>query len=206
MTPNEMEAGASALAHADAVLAAIIECVAPCPLRPDRDPFTALARAIVGQQVSIHAAAAIWSRFVEGAGDGGLVSPESVSRAEFDTIRAAGLSGPKARYVQDLASKFLDGTVDSAALCSMEDEDIIAHLTQVKGVGRWTAEMFLIFSLGRPDVLPVDDLGLLNAVQRAYGLAERPAPAVVREMGEAWRPWRSLATWYLWQSLKLAPL
>jgi DNA-3-methyladenine glycosylase II len=206
MTPDEIATGIQSLSLADNVLSRIIERVGACGLRPDRDPFTSLARAIVGQQVSIHAAAAIWSRFVTAAGIAGEVTPESVALAEFDALRSAGLSGSKARYVQDLAARFLDGTIQPDALGSMDDEKIITHLTQVKGVGRWTAEMFLIFSLGRPDVLPVDDLGLLNSVQRAWALPDRPAADSVRARAEEWRPWRSLATWYLWQSLRLAPL
>lgn len=206
MTSDETVAGITHLCAIDSVLAGIIERVGECGLRPDRDPFTALARAIVGQQVSIHAAAAIWSRFVLASGADGEVTPGSVAAADVDTIRAAGLSGAKVRYVRDLADKFLDGAIDSAGFESMDDDAIVEHLTQVKGVGRWTAEMFLIFSLGRPDVLPVDDLGLLTAVKRAYSLETRPAGTSVRERGEVWRPWRSLATWYLWQSLKLAPI
>jgi DNA-3-methyladenine glycosylase II len=206
MTIDEVAAGVAHLSAVDGVLADIIERAGDCELRPDRDPFTALARAIIGQQVSVHAAAAIWSRFVIAGGAGGRTTPESVAGADADVIRAAGLSGAKVRYVRDLAEKFLDGTIDSGSFDSMSDDEIVEHLTRVKGVGRWTAEMFLIFSLGRPDVLPVDDLGLLTAVHRAYGLPERPAGAAVLELGELWRPWRSLATWYLWQSLKLAPI
>lgn len=206
MTPEEITAGTAHLSMIDSALAAIILRVGPCALVPDTDPFKALARAIIGQQVSIHAAAAIWGRFESLCGPGSGVTPASVTTVAVEELRSAGLSGAKARYVHDLSAKFLDGTIEFGRLDSMTDEEIIIHLTQVKGVGRWTAEMFLIFSLGRSDILPVDDLGLLAAVHRAYETDQRPAPSVVGEMGEQWRPWRSLATWYLWQSLKLAPL
>lgn len=163
------------------------------------DPFRALTRAIVGQQLSTKAAATIWGRFA--AACGGRPTPRSVARVSDADLRAVGLSGQKLRYIRDLCARVADGSLKLRSLDAMSDEDVITALTAVKGVGRWTAEMFLIFRLQRPDVLPVGDLGILKAVQRAYGLRGMPSPQRLTRMGESWRPYRSIACWYLWASL-----
>jgi 3-methyladenine DNA glycosylase/8-oxoguanine DNA glycosylase len=128
-------------------------------------------------------------------------TPERLLALSEDEIRAVGYSRPKAGFLKDLASRVVDGRLDLHGLGDRSDEEVLQALTAVKGIGRWTAEVFLVFRLGRPDVLPADDLGLLTATQRAYGLRKRPTPDRLRKLGEAWRPYRSVAAWYLWASL-----
>ena len=189
------------LCAADPVLAGIIERVGAFEPTHRGDPFTALARAIVGQQISVHAAAAVWGRVAAACEPAGGLSPATIATLPDDGLRACGLSRTKTAYMKDLAAHFLDGTVVAEELPAMEDEAIIEHLTRVKGIGRWTAEMFLIFHLMRPDVLPVDDLGLRRAMERAYNDGEPLTRDEMRELGAAWSPWSSVATWYLWRSL-----
>jgi 3-methyladenine DNA glycosylase/8-oxoguanine DNA glycosylase len=196
-----------ALAHLrrqDPKLAAIMARVGRCTLQPRPDPFVVLARSIVSQLISTKAAATIYGR-IEEALHPRPVNPANVLELTTEQLRSAGLSRAKAAALHDLAAKASDGTVMLDKLDALEDAAIIAQLIQVKGIGRWTAEMFLIFGLGRPDVLPVDDLGLRVGVQRMDRLAEPPPPKVVRQRGAAWAPFRSIATWYLWQSLRLEP-
>lgn len=192
------------LGATDPVLAALIARHGPCRLRRDDDLFTGLCDAIVSQQVSVKAANAIFERFRALCPDG--ITPECVRGLSPETLRAAGLSRAKAAYVCDLAERVADGRLDLAALDALDDDDVIARLTAVKGIGRWTAEMILLFHLGRPDVLPVDDLGLREGFRRAYGLSERPDAATMTAIAEPWRPWRSAGTWYLWRSLNNTPL
>ena len=168
------------------------------------DPFQALVHAIVSQQLSTKAAATIAGRF--DALYGGVPTPEQVAATPDATLRAVGLSGQKVKYVRDLTRQIADGSLPLHKLDAMHDEDVITALTQVKGIGRWTAEMFLMFRLHRPDVLPVGDLGIVNAVKKAYRLRQPPSPARLVRLGEAWRPYRSVACWYLWASLDNAPL
>src|SRR5579872_1255273 len=194
MTEHELITACEHLAAADPVMAALIARVGPCTLEPHGEPFIALARSIVGQQISVQAAATIWSRFSALYEPEGPITPSAVLQTPDETLCAVGLSRAKAVYVKDLAARFVDGAIVPAQLPAMTDEEIIEHLTRVKGIGRWTAEMFLIFSLCRPDVLPVYDLGFRTAVQRADGLPERPAAAYLRERGERWRPYRTVAT------------
>ena len=171
----------------------------PCSPRPRRDePFQTLLRAIVGQQISTRAADAIWARL---AARVAVTDPESLLRVGDDDLRAIGLSLRKVTYVKDLAQHFADGRLDPARFAAASDEAIIAELVAVRGIGRWTAEMFLMFNLMRPDVWPVDDIGLQNAVARLYCDGLRPTPAALRRMGERWAPWRTVASWYLWRSL-----
>jgi DNA-3-methyladenine glycosylase II len=193
------------LRAADPVLAGVIERVGPIELTLEPDLWWALVDAIASQQLSVKAAATIVGR-VERLGTEELrPSPEAMLAIPDEALRGAGLSRAKVAYVKDLAAKWLDGTLEPDRFATLDDEEIIAHLTQVKGIGRWTAEMVLIFTLGRPDVLPVDDLGLRVAVQRAYGLEERPAREPLTRIAEPWRPYRSLATRYLWKSLNNTP-
>ena len=168
------------------------------------DPYEALARAIVGQQLSTKAAASIWGR-VTAAFDGETPSPAQLIAAEPDALRDAGLSWSKVGFLQDLAERVEDGELDLDRLGELADEDVIAELIEIKGIGRWTAEMFLIFHLGRPDVVSTGDLGIRRAVQIAYGLDDLPGPTDLERIAEPWRPHRTLACLYLWRSLDNAP-
>jgi DNA-3-methyladenine glycosylase II len=162
------------------------------------DPFQTLARAIVGQQISVKAADSVWARFAGYVRD---IKPEHVVTLELEALAACGLSRRKAEYVRDLAGHFADGRVAPKRWQRMQDAAVIAELIDVRGIGRWTAEMFLIFNLRRPDVWPLDDIGLQKAVAQHYCADERPAPTRLREIGEQFAPWRTVATWYLWRSL-----
>lgn len=197
-------AAVAALRSADPVLSDVIGRVGD--FRPSHEPdlWWALVDAIASQQLSVKAASTILGRVRALGADGAAPGPAELLALADEELRACGLSRAKAAYVKDLARRFESGALRPERIASLEDEAVIAELTAVKGVGRWTAEMVLIFSLGRPDVLPVDDLGLRSAVQRAFGLAERPTPAEVLRMGDRWRPYRSLATLYLWRSLAAA--
>jgi DNA-3-methyladenine glycosylase II len=166
-------------------------------LMPNPNLFETLVDAIVSQQISVKAADAIMARLRAALPDQ-LLTPETLLTLEHDALRAVGLSTPKARYIRDLTERVTGGLLDLERLPMQEDEVVIEELTRVKGIGRWTAEMMLIFALGRPDVLPVDDLGFVEGIRSAYGLEERPKPQEVRVRGEIWRPYRTFATWYLW--------
>jgi DNA-3-methyladenine glycosylase II len=194
------------LARRDPILRDLMRRHGPCGLAESQhtDPFVALLRAIISQQLSTKAAATIAGR-VEALLDG-RPRPSAVAGVTDAQLRAAGLSGQKVSYVRDLCGRIEDGTLPLKALDRMTDDHVIESLTQVKGIGRWTAEMFLMFRLHRPDVLPVGDLGIVNAVQRAYRLRTVPSPARLLRLGESWRPYRSVACWYLWASLDNAPL
>ncbi len=168
------------------------------------DAYGALLRAIVGQQLSTKAARTIYGRVLELFG-GATPSPAQLLEADEADLRAAGLSGRKVEYVRDLASHVIDGELELDRLDALDDEEVIAEIVAVRGLGVWTAEMFLLFHLERPDVLSGGDLGIRKAVQIEYGLKEMPPPARVLEIGEPWRPHRSLASLYLWESLANAP-
>ena len=194
------------LARRDPVLAQLMRQHGACGLADAQheDPFRALVHAIIAQQLSTKAAATI-ERRVSGL-FAGPAAPEALASVTDTQLRAAGMSFQKIRYLRDLCARVQDGSLDLTLLPSLSDEDVIVALTQVKGIGRWTAEMFLMFRLHRPDVLPVGDLGIVKAVQRAYGLRKVPSPDRLRRLGEPWRPYRSVACWYLWASLDNAPL
>jgi DNA-3-methyladenine glycosylase II len=201
--PHYWEQAKRQLRRRDPAMAGLIGAFPGIALRSRGDPFQTLARSIVGQQISVKAAESVWARLV---GAAGAFDPNSVLQLGGERMRAAGLSLRKAEYVCDLARHFLDGTMRLEEWPAMDDEAVIAELVQVRGIGRWTAEMFLIFNLLRPDVFPVDDLGLQRAVSLHYcGGAHLPA-AALRDVGETWRPWRSVATWYLWRSLDPVPV
>jgi len=208
MTPDDYARARRRLMRRDPVLAAIIKRCGPCGLadaqRPD--PFASLVEAIVWQQLSTKAAASIYRKFLAVFGGSSCPPPAALLAAPVEALRGAGLSRPKIAYLRDLATKVLDGTVRLDALDALDDEGVIEALTTVKGIGRWSAEMFLIFKLHRPDVLPVGDLGIVRAIQRAYGLRKPPPPKRMLKIGEAWRPYRSVASWYLWASLEATPL
>jgi DNA-3-methyladenine glycosylase II len=205
MTTTDYTKARRLLARRDPIIAALIKRHGPCGLadRQHQDGFTALTHAIISQQLSTKAAATIARRF--DALFDGRPTPAAVAQLSDDQLRAVGLSSQKIRYMRDLAAKVADGSVPLNHVNDLSDEDVIQSLTQVKGIGRWTAEMFLMFRLHRPDVLPVDDLGILKAVQRAYGLRKMPKPERLTKIGEPWRPYRSVACWYLWASLGNKP-
>ena len=191
----------------DPVLAAIIKRHGPCGLGAVRDRFdhfSMLVRAIVFQQLSTKAATTIHNRLLECMPGG--TTPQCLAAVTEQQMRNAGISRQKAAYLRDLAEKVASGEVPLEAVDSMTDDDVIEALTKVKGIGRWTAEMFLIFRLQRPDVLPVGDLGIVNAIHKAYRMRKKPTPDRMRKLGEAWRPYRSVATWYLWRSLDNEPV
>jgi DNA-3-methyladenine glycosylase II len=198
---DEARAG---LAAADPTLAAVMQAWAGGGHLASRgDPFTTLARSIVGQQISVKAAQAVWARFAKAAR---TVTPERVARMRLATLTTAGLSARKAEYVRDLAAHFVAGSVDPRHWPSLDDEAVIAELVQVRGIGRWTAEMFLIFNLLRPDVFPLDDLGVLKAISMNYNGGAPVSRGDAAGIGERWRPWRTVATWYLWRSLDPLPV
>ena len=198
--------GIAYLRDIDPVMARSIERVGECTLTPNPNLFETLVDAIISQQISVKAADAIMGRLRKAAlGDaGGLVTPEALLPLDADALRTAGLSPQKIRYIRDLTERVSSGQLDLALLSELDDEAVITELVKVKGIGRWTAEMMLIFSFGRPDVLPVDDLGFLEGVRAAYGLETRPTPKEMRERGEIWRPYRTFATWYMWGVRRIA--
>src|SRR5215208_758408 len=200
------DAGAAVkhLAKADPVLARLMKRAGPFALqtRHLHNPFEALARNIVFQQLHGSAAEAIHRRVVELFG-GGRLRPQAVLEAPEEALRGVGLSGAKAAALKDLAAKTLDGTVPTLArLKRMGDEEVVGRLTQVRGIGRWTVEMLLMFRLGRPDVLPVGDFAVRKGFMVAYGLGEMPKPKEMELHAEAWRPYRSVASWYMWRALE----
>jgi DNA-3-methyladenine glycosylase II len=189
----------TAVAHlsTDPIMANAIARVGPCTLTPNPNIFETLVDAIISQQISVKAADAIMAR-LRAVTPGGLITPQALIQLDHDALRAAGLSPQKTRYIRDLTERVTSGQLELERLSELDDETVIIELVAVKGIGRWTAEMILIFSLGRPDVLPVDDLGFLEGVREAYGLESRPTRKQVLELGEAWRPYRTFATWYMW--------
>jgi DNA-3-methyladenine glycosylase II len=202
-----------ALAAADPTMAALIERVGKIDIatRLERrqeesppDAYGALLRAIVGQQLSTKAARTIYLRVLDLFG-GRTPSPQQLLEAREEDLRGAGLSGRKTEYIRDLASHVLAGELELDRLEKLEDEEVIEEIVAVRGLGRWTAEMFLIFHLQRPDILSGGDLGIRKAIQIEYGLEEMPPPKRVVEIGEPWRPHRSLASLYLWESLAAVP-
>ena len=202
-TPEYWQQATRDLAERDAVLRSLIERFRGVALASRGDAFATLARSIVGQQISVKAAQSVWDRL---AGRLVEVTPTSVCRVRTPTLKACGLSGQKALYLRDLSRKFLDGALDTRHWHALDDETLIGELTQVKGIGRWTAEMFLIFHLARPDVLPLADLGLQRAMRLHYNRGRALSDTRVRKISAVWAPWRSVATWYLWRSLDPIPV
>jgi DNA-3-methyladenine glycosylase II len=203
MPPSPHRSAIVHLRRADPVLATIIDRVGPCRLEARRagTHYDALVRSIVFQQLSGKAASTIHRRFCE-IYPGKRPRAERVLETQDDALRAAGLSRQKIGYLRDLSARVADGSLPLAHLGRLSDDAIIEHLVQVKGIGRWTVQMFLMFRLGRPDVLPELDLGVQTAIQRAYGLKQRPTPKDVVRIGEKWRPYASAASGYLWRSLE----
>jgi len=200
---GDFRAAVRHLRRVDPVLARVIEIVGPCRLESRREGthFQALVRSIVFQQLSGRAASTILSRFNALYPDN-TPTPDAVLATSDAELRAVGLSRQKIAYMRDLSSKVMSGALPLDAVESMDDDDLIAHLVQVKGIGRWTAQMFLMFRLDRRDVLPELDLGIQNAIRRAYRKRKRPTPKDVRKIGAKWSPHCSVASWYLWRSLE----
>jgi DNA-3-methyladenine glycosylase II len=208
MEPADYRRAERLLARRDPVLGAIIDQHGHCGLADAQreDPFRAIVEAIVWQQLSGKAAATIFGRFLGLFPNREFPAPDQVSAKTDEQLRGIGFSRQKIGYLRDLCEKMRTGQLCLDHLEEMNDDDVIDHLTQVKGIGRWTAEMVLMFRLHRPDVLPVDDLGIVKAVRKAYRLRKDPAPDRLRKIGEKWRPYRSVASWYLWASLENKPL
>jgi len=189
------------LMRRDPVLGAVIKRAGRCELPDSRtdEPFAGLVRVIMSQQLSGKAADTIYGRVVALAGGDAAMTPATVCALSADGLRAAGVSRPKISYVYDLAEHVGDGRLDLHALDGHPDEEVIARITAVKGLGRWSAEMFLMFRLNRPDILPVGDLGIVKGMQTLFGMKRRPAERTMRRLAEPWRPYRSIACWYLWR-------
>ncbi len=198
----------TAIAHlkrVDPILGAVIDRVGAYSINRRPDRFHSLVQAIIFQQLAGRAAQTIFDRFVAAVGGGRFPTPDRLLAASDETMRSAGLSRGKMAYIRDLATHVNNRTLSFHRHGRMTDDEIIADLTRVRGIGRWTAEMFLMFNLHRPDVLPVDDLGVRNAVARLYGMSAPPPPKELRVFGQRWSPYRTVASWYLWQSLNVVP-
>jgi DNA-3-methyladenine glycosylase II len=206
VTPVDYTRAQRLLLRRDPVLAALIRAHGRCGLADATrvDHFSALVRAIIFQQLSTKAASTIHARLLALLPEGAATAP-ALAALTGEQFRSVGVSRQKALYLRDLSEKLASGVLVLDGVEHLDDEAIIAALTTVKGIGRWTAEMFLMFRLHRPDVLPVGDLGIVTAVQRAYGLRKRPTPERLRKLGDAWKPYRSVACWYLWRSLDNQP-
>jgi DNA-3-methyladenine glycosylase II len=189
------------LKKSDPVLRAIIERVGPCRMEFNLPEFSSVAEAIVYQQLNGKAAVTIFKRFAAVAGE--PLTPEGILKLSDEQLRAAGLSKQKSTYLKDLAAKTKDGLLNFARLPEMTDEEVIEHLTQVKGIGVWTAHMFLIFSLRRANVLPTGDYGVQMAIRKYYKKRKLPKPRDMEKIARAWEPYRSVACWYMWRSLDI---
>ena len=202
-TPEYWADACAHLAKKDRVLKRLIPQFGDAQLQSRGDAFTTLARSIVGQQISVKAAQTVWERF---AALPRAMTPGQVLKLKVDDMRAAGLSARKVEYLVDLAMHFDGGLVHAEAWADMDDEAIIAELVAIRGIGRWTAEMFLIFHMLRPNVLPLDDVGLINGISRNYFSGEAVSRSDAREVAATWAPYCSVATWYIWRSLDPVPV
>ena len=203
MTPDDWQQASEELARSDPVMAHLVTRFAGLSLVSRGDPFITLARSIVGQQISLKAADSVWARLCAAVP---LLTPGQVLASDSAQLRSCGLSGRKVEYLGDLARHFSSGLIHLDHWTAMSDSEIIAELTAVRGIGQWTAEMFLIFNQLRPDVFPLDDLGLQRAIALHYFAGERPPRKELIRVGEGFSPWRSVATWYLWRSLDPVPV
>ncbi|WP_374426234.1 DNA-3-methyladenine glycosylase family protein [Ideonella dechloratans] len=207
ITPAYWDDACKHLSKRDRVMKKLIPQFGEARLQSRGDAFTTLARSIVGQQISVKAAQSVWDKFAAlMSGPSYAIDPALVLAQETPSLRAVGLSVRKAEYLRDLAKHFAEGEVHVSQWQHMDDEAIIDELVAIRGIGRWTAEMFLIFHLMRPNVLPLDDLGLLKGISNSYFSGEPVSRAEARELGECWAPYRSVATWYLWRSLDPLPV
>ena len=202
-TPRYWQQATRELSERDPVIRRIAGLSPGLALRSRGDAFSTLARSIVGQQISVKAAESVWRKF---AGAVPAVRPEIVHAHDSDALRACGLSRSKVAYLQDLARHFVDNRLNVTLWKRMSDDELIAELTQVRGIGRWTAEMFLIFYMTRPDVLPVDDIGLQRAMSLHYNRGRPLSKLKMNSIARRWLPWRSVATWYMWRSLDPVPV
>lgn len=203
MAPDFWQQATTDLSANDPIMRRIIQYSGDSTLERHGDAFSTLARAIVGQQISVKAAASVWGRVTSALTD---ISPEKLAMTELGLLRNCGLSFRKISYLQDLSRHFMEGKLNESNWDALDDTALIAELTRVKGIGRWTAEMFLIFHLHRPDVLPVDDVGLQRAVGRHYNADQPVSKSRIHMIAKNWQPWRSVATWYLWRSLDPIPV
>ena len=190
------------LMKSDPTMKGLIKQVGPFTARAKRDRFGTLVHSILGQQISVAAASTIRQRLLDAMGDEGL-TPQNLMAFEIDELRSLGVSRQKATYALDLAEKVQSGEIDLTSIHRQPDEEAIAELIRVKGIGRWTAQMFLMFSLGRMDILPVDDLGLKNSVRQFYNFEDLPSTDEIQQLAVPWRPYATIASWYLWQALSL---
>ncbi len=205
ITPTVAEEAARYLTAADPLLAPVIRAVGPCTIKPHQDYYAALVRSILGQQLSLKAAASIERRFIAHFG-GQFPSPEALLLASSEELRACGLSGSKTNYIRDVAHHVNDGRIEFDRFDQLDNETIIRELTAIKGVGEWTVHMFLMFCMARSDILAIGDLGIKNGVQRLYGLNRQPSAADITEIAShnKWHPYETVACWYVWRSLELA--
>ncbi len=203
VTPAYWAEACAHLARKDRVMKKLIPQFGDAILESRGDAFVTLARSIVGQQISVKAAQSVWDRF---AGLSRKLTPAGVLKLKVDDMRSAGLSARKVEYLVDLALHFDSGAVHVKGWQEMDDEAIIAELVAIRGIGRWTAEMFLIFHLMRPNVLPLDDVGLINGISRNYFSGEPVSRSDAREVAQAWSPYCTVATWYIWRSLDPLPV
>ncbi len=203
MTPLYWTQAIQELAACDKVMQQLIRQFEDATLTSRGCAFTTLARSIVGQQISVKAAESVWQKVIGAIPD---MTPHTIAEAEQDLLRACGLSARKITYLQDLSRHFTEGSLNETSWTDRDDETIIKQLTEVKGIGRWTAEMFLIFHLQRPDVLPLDDIGLQRAMSQHYFDKQPVDKKTMLELAKPWQPWRSVATWYLWRSLDPLPV
>ena len=207
VTPGYWDEACKHLSKRDRVMRKLIPQLGEGRLQSRGDAFTTLARSIVGQQISVKAAQSVWGRFAAlTPGEATHIHPSNVLALDTGVMRAAGLSSRKVEYLVDLAAHFESGAVHVPLWQEMDDEAIIEELVAIRGIGRWTAEMFLIFHLMRPNVLPLDDLGLIKGISVNYFSGEPVSRAEAREVGDAWAPFRSVATWYIWRSLDPLPV
>ena len=204
MTTDDMARARRVLMRRDPVLAGIIKKYGACGIKTGResDIFCGLVEAIVSQQLSTRAAATIYGRLRGLLPNGGTPTPDALEVLSDEALRGVGLSRQKLGYMRDLSRKMLDGSINTGGLAAMTDDDIVAELTKIKGIGRWTVEMLLIFRLTRPDVFPAGDLGIVKAIRKAYNLRTTPNVKRLHGIAERWRPYRSVASWYLWASLE----
>lgn len=202
MCPDYWQQATAELAARDPVLKSLMERYPDISIASRGDAFATLARSIAGQQISVKASEAVWQRLLAYC----PATPQGIAGSTSEALRECGFSSRKVEYLQDLAGSFLDGTLHPGLLREMHDEAVIAELCRVRGIGRWTAEMFLMFHLTRPDVLPLDDIGLQKAVALHYQNGTPISESALRGLGDSWRPWRSVATWYLWRSLDPHPV
>ncbi|MBY0498008.1 MAG: DNA-3-methyladenine glycosylase [Nitrosomonas sp.] len=203
MIPEYWTQATQELAGCDQVMQQLIQQFENAALISRGCAFTTLARSIVGQQISVKAAESVWQKIIGAIPD---IAPHTITAQEPDALRACGLSARKITYLQDLSRHFMEGKLNETGWVGMDDETIIAQLSKIKGIGRWTAEMFLIFHLQRPDVLPLDDIGLQRAISLHYFDKQTVDKKIMLELARPWQPWRSVATWYLWRSLDPLPV